>query len=210
MNEIKNIAKIQFRQDTSANWTRINPILAAGEPAIDLTNGEFKIGNGSDRWLDLPVVSSMNIISDVPDDGYEYLRTRASGEMSGSWVKKDYRKTINDLLSTPYDTELDMGFKTILPDSTEKEVFGLRKFFIVSTNQDVADTKLIAEGINTLVDYNGRIVLGDESQVSVYSSSPICQSNVILDKDGNVNITTLCDTDRLNNFIDMWILYTKK
>ena len=46
--------KLQFRRDTTANWTLNNPILADGELVIDTTLNQFKIGNGSSHWIDLP------------------------------------------------------------------------------------------------------------------------------------------------------------
>ena len=39
--------QIQFRRDTASNWTTVNPVLAAGELGVDLTNGVYKIGNGT-------------------------------------------------------------------------------------------------------------------------------------------------------------------
>ncbi len=45
--------KIQLRRDTAANWTRINPILADGEPGLDITNNKIKMGDGTTEWADL-------------------------------------------------------------------------------------------------------------------------------------------------------------
>ena len=56
-------AQIQFRRDTSANWTSNNPILLEGEMALStdvLYSGtdqpRYKIGNGVDTWLNLDYV----------------------------------------------------------------------------------------------------------------------------------------------------------
>lgn len=46
--------QIQIRNDTTAGWETSNPILAQGEFGVNTTNGEFKIGDGSTHWLDLP------------------------------------------------------------------------------------------------------------------------------------------------------------
>lgn len=48
----------RLRRGTAATWAAKNPILQAGEPGVE-TDGTryFKIGNGIDRWLDLPVIS---------------------------------------------------------------------------------------------------------------------------------------------------------
>jgi hypothetical protein len=46
--------QIQFRNDTAANWTSADPILAQGEMGIESDTDQFKIGNGADSWSDLP------------------------------------------------------------------------------------------------------------------------------------------------------------
>ena len=45
--------KIQLRRDTLVNWERINPKLAQGEIGVDLTNKNFKIGDGENTWTQL-------------------------------------------------------------------------------------------------------------------------------------------------------------
>jgi hypothetical protein len=49
--------KIQLRRDTAANWNRINPILADGEPGLDITTNKIKMGDGTTEWADLPYLT---------------------------------------------------------------------------------------------------------------------------------------------------------
>jgi hypothetical protein len=51
-------SKIQIRRDTAANWTAANPILATGEPGLEIDTGSIKYGDGSTRWNSLPYSSS--------------------------------------------------------------------------------------------------------------------------------------------------------
>lgn len=46
--------QIQLRRSSAGDWTSANPILAQGEMGIELDTNRFKIGNGVDRWADLP------------------------------------------------------------------------------------------------------------------------------------------------------------
>lgn len=46
--------KIQHRRDTAANWTSANPVLAAGEPALETDTGKTKLGDGVTGWSALP------------------------------------------------------------------------------------------------------------------------------------------------------------
>lgn len=53
--------QIQLRRDTTENWEQTNPILALGEPALEIiaeTTFKIKYGNGVDAWVDLPYFSS--------------------------------------------------------------------------------------------------------------------------------------------------------
>jgi len=58
---------IQIKRATTAAWAALNPVLASGEPGIDLDSGIFKIGDGTTAWLSLPAASggSTALISDT-------------------------------------------------------------------------------------------------------------------------------------------------
>ena len=45
--------QIQLRNDTAANWTSENPILAIGEFGLETDTGLFKIGDGATVWASL-------------------------------------------------------------------------------------------------------------------------------------------------------------
>jgi hypothetical protein len=51
-------ALIQLRRDTAANWTSVNPTLAAGEIGFETDTSRFKIGTGSAAWTALNYSSS--------------------------------------------------------------------------------------------------------------------------------------------------------
>ena len=46
-------AQIQVRRDTAANWTSVNPVLAAGEFGLETDTGFTKLGDGSSTWTAL-------------------------------------------------------------------------------------------------------------------------------------------------------------
>lgn len=41
---------LKVRQDTAANWTAKNPVLASGEFGFDTTNKVLKLGDGETAW----------------------------------------------------------------------------------------------------------------------------------------------------------------
>lgn len=48
------LGQFQFRRDTAANWTSVNPILLDGELGIEVDTDKFKIGDGVTAWNSLP------------------------------------------------------------------------------------------------------------------------------------------------------------
>jgi len=49
--------KIQLRRDTTANWTRVNPILDDGEPGLEIDTNKVKYGDGNTPWISLEYAS---------------------------------------------------------------------------------------------------------------------------------------------------------
>jgi hypothetical protein len=45
--------RIQFRRNTAAVWTSLNPTLTSGELGYETDTGKFKIGNNTDTWTGL-------------------------------------------------------------------------------------------------------------------------------------------------------------
>ena len=52
------INTIQVRRDTAANWTSVNPTLAAGEIGFETNTNKFKFGTGSTAWTSLPYAAA--------------------------------------------------------------------------------------------------------------------------------------------------------
>lgn len=50
-------ARFQWRADTAANWTSLNPVPLAFEPCWESDTGKLKVGNGSTAWTGLPYFS---------------------------------------------------------------------------------------------------------------------------------------------------------
>lgn len=54
---------IQLKRGTSEALSRVNPILAAGEPCFVTDENRLKIGNGIDCWNDLPYVGEASVVN---------------------------------------------------------------------------------------------------------------------------------------------------
>ena len=55
--------KIQLRRDTAANWSSLNPVLAQGEPGLELDTSNLKIGDGVTQWTGLSYITNTNSAS---------------------------------------------------------------------------------------------------------------------------------------------------
>lgn len=74
---------IQFRRDFEENWEFENPILAQGEPGLNLTNFELKIGDGITAWNDLEYFSSNEVEIATSQFNQEYPLVFSSGNLPG-------------------------------------------------------------------------------------------------------------------------------
>lgn len=86
-------ARLPHSRDTSANWTKYNPVLLDGEIIIvDTAEGEvrYKVGDGTKRYSQLPfddeaikalINEKMQAVSVTSDDNGKFLRV-----VDGVWA----------------------------------------------------------------------------------------------------------------------------
>jgi hypothetical protein len=83
--------KIQLRRDTTANWERVNPILADGEPGLDITTNQVKYGDGANVWVDLSYSGGISLPYTFPStDGAAYQIMQTNGSGSLTWVNNEH------------------------------------------------------------------------------------------------------------------------
>ena len=51
---------LKVRNDTAANWTSVNPTLAAGEFGLENDTNLLKVGDGSTSWTNLPYINKLD------------------------------------------------------------------------------------------------------------------------------------------------------
>lgn len=87
-------SKIQFRRDTTANWTTRNPVLSAGELGYDLTLKQFKIGDGVTAWNTLTffTTGSGGGTATVQSDSDWITRRIALNRVDSDWVIRTIKR----------------------------------------------------------------------------------------------------------------------
>lgn len=63
-------SKFYFKRGKAASWTKQNILLGPGEPGFELDTGKLKVGNGVDKWNDLPYIVNKDTL---PDEIIYYL-----------------------------------------------------------------------------------------------------------------------------------------
>jgi hypothetical protein len=58
----------KFRRGPASEWIADNPVLAAGEPGVEIDTGKVKLGNGVLSWIDLPYFIDEDRVQDMIED----------------------------------------------------------------------------------------------------------------------------------------------
>ena len=72
-----NVTRIVNRHDTAANWTSVNPVLAAGEMGVETDTNKFKFGDGTTAWSELEYTGAGIDLSNY------YTKTEADNLLNG-------------------------------------------------------------------------------------------------------------------------------
>lgn len=57
--------QIQLRNDTAANWTSADPVLAQGEMGIERDTGKVKLGDGVTTWSSLDYAPLTGVAEEI-------------------------------------------------------------------------------------------------------------------------------------------------
>lgn len=84
------MTRIQLRRGTAAEWANVNPVLASGEPGVEVDTSKLKVGDGSTAWADLPyvgVAAPSNVFSESEDGLVPAPITATGGYLrdDGTW-----------------------------------------------------------------------------------------------------------------------------
>jgi hypothetical protein len=139
---------IQLRRGTLSQWTVANPILASGEPGLDLTNMLLKVGDGSRDWNNLPYVSvrlsgGTGIgLSQNPDGSYAISSPLS---ISGIGLSRTYNNSPNGNYTLSLSTGLQSIANLNIPTNN----------YLYTTGTNAFSTGLITSAGRSLLASNG-------------------------------------------------------
>ena len=101
-------SKILLRRDTSQNWEKNNPILAAGEVGFDTTVKKHKIGDGQHRWIALPYFA---LETDLDDRITFIMKTKQEWQLQGREISQRgvfYIYTNNEIIEDENNQQIQV------------------------------------------------------------------------------------------------------
>jgi len=102
--------KIQLKRASAAELASLNPVLAAGEVAVDLTNHKLKVGDGTTAYNSLPYVEGEIDLSNY----YTKSQTYSKGEVESLLADKVDTEDLATVATTgDYN---DLSNKPVIPD----------------------------------------------------------------------------------------------
>ena len=108
--------QIKLRRDTDTNWTANSTVvLAQGEIGVNLTNGQFKLGNGTSTWAQLTYFAPGASGVSISDFGEGFTDSLDAGKITTS---KLYNENPNPALNNQYTLEVTNGGVVALPDGS--------------------------------------------------------------------------------------------
>ena len=154
---------IQQRRDTAARWAQYNPILLEGEVGYVTDNpNQYKIGNGRDKWNDLPLRGYNGTITQEKGNDENAVMSQAAvtKELSdlGSEVGRLEIKEEEDIQTLRDDIDSMLNKENSADESEE--------IVIMSENGEVI-VKVYEQGVDLkAAKVNGHSVITDEDIVS--------------------------------------------
>jgi hypothetical protein len=106
--------QIKLRRDTAANWTTNSTVvLAAGEIGVNLTSGQFKLGDGTSTWAQLTYFAPGAAGVSIGDFGEGFSLTAANKIVTNKLYSTNLTQPTQH-----YRLEVDTNGVVILPDQS--------------------------------------------------------------------------------------------
>lgn len=202
-------SRIQWKKDTSANWTQNNPVLLNGEIAIVVTNaGEtrFKVGDGTSSYTALPFQDEY-VLNKIPNVSEYVMAQDPVGIVDtvpptfGGYTVDDFTlksEIVDNTNSTATNVPLSANQGKVLNQAIQQN----------ATNIGNIETEV--ESINTTVSglsssLSGKLNLSGGTMTGAL----IAQSNTnyTVGQVRNIYLSTETPTDDVGNNGDIWIVY---
>ena len=188
-------SRIQWKKDTSANWTKNNPVLLNGEIAIVVTNaGEtrFKVGDGTSSYTALPFQDEY-VLNKIPNVS-EYVTAQDPIGISDTVPPTFGGHTVEDFVLQSQVVNSLNSTSTTLPLSANQG-----NILNQSIQQNSTEISNLETAVNDKLSLSGGTMTG----------ALIAQSNTnyTVGQVRNIYLSTKAPTNEVGNNGDIWIVY---
>ena len=114
-------ARLTFRKGTTQEWEEHDPVLLNSEPAWNTTLGALKIGNGVDKWSDIPYIANDGSDKATKVSLGNYINEAAS-LFSTKTSLGNTKNALEDLINLRATTVSLGNFKTSVEDTYATKV----------------------------------------------------------------------------------------
>ena len=168
------MTRIQLRRGTTAQWATANPILAAGEPGVDLDTAFFKIGDGVNTWATLPpVTDSLGInvdnygaVGDGVTDDTTVIQAVLTAAPTGATVLLGAGKNYlvaGLTVTNKTDFTFDGNNSTLTLKATGARIAGV---YVSGTSSNVTVRNVHVVGNGVLADAHAGVIIPSGSTIS--------------------------------------------
>jgi hypothetical protein len=159
--------QIQLRNDTAANWTSNDPVLAVGEMGVETDTDLFKLGDGATAWTALGYGGVQGTAgadgSDGADGGFDTAQAIENKSTNYSLVSGDAGKLITNsaAITVTVDDVLSVGEQVDFLQNNAAQITFAAGSGVTLNSKDAklltnaqyspASVKCIASGVYVLV-----------------------------------------------------------
>ena len=209
-------SRIQWKKDTSANWTQNNPVLLNGEIAIVVTNaGEtrFKVGDGTSSYTALPFQDEY-VLNKIPNVS-EYVTAQdpvgivdtVPPTFGGYTVDAFTLKSeiVDNTNSTATNVPLSANQGKVLNQAIQQNAtnIGNIETEVESINTTVSGLSSSVNDLNSSVNQKLNLFGGTMTGPLIAQSN----TNYTTGQVRNIYLSTESPTDDVGNNGDIWIVY---
>lgn len=109
--------QIQLRRDATANWSSVNPVLAEGELGYDMTEGKFKVGDGTTAWSGLSYTGGDFDFTETDPTVPQYVKDITEEDIA-KWNNPPQGGAVDSVNGQTGEVVLTASDVGALPDST--------------------------------------------------------------------------------------------
>ena len=168
-------SKFYFKRGKASSWQSQNLLLGPGEPGFEIDTGKLKVGNGIDKWNDLPYINYDPVenenayfveangalpTGDIKDGTFCVLNDELYVRMNGNWKKLENSGGQIQVIKIKSDSGVSVDGKTY--ETFDEAIAAAADGATLKVNDDITSIS-IPTGKNITINLNGADIVNNEA-----------------------------------------------